>query len=101
MLFLPDNALAIQYKDKVTDFADVDIPQLKKDVREALNQIAATLTEDEKVALIEESKQVFIMNNLIVNSVGGQITVLINLAAKTSVVVMAFVGILVAYKWLK
>lgn len=66
-----------------------------------MNQIAATLTEDEKEALIEESKQVFIMNNLIVNSVGGQNTVLLNLLVKTSAVVLAFVGVVAAYKWYK
>lgn len=66
-----------------------------------MNEIAATLTEDEKEAMIDESKQVFIMNNLIVNSVGGQNTVLLNLLLKTSAVVVAVVSVVTAYKWYK
>ncbi|KOB67316.1 Heme oxygenase [Operophtera brumata] len=100
-LGLLKNAQSVQYKDKVTDFTDVDIPQLKKDFREAMNQIAATLSDEEKEALIEEGKQVFIMNNLIVNSVGGQNTVLLNLLVKASAVVLVFAGVVAAYKWYK
>lgn len=96
-----ENAQAVQYKDKVTDFTDVDISQLKKDFRGAMNEIANTLTEEEKEAMIEESKQVFIMNNLIVNSVGGQNTVLLTLLLKTSAVVVAIVSVVGAYKWFK
>lgn len=99
--FVTENAQGVQYQDKVTDFTDVDIPQLKKDFREAMNQIAVTLTDEEKDALVEEGKHVFIMNNLIVNSVGGQNTVLLNLLAKASAVVLAFAGVVAAYKWYK
>lgn len=82
----------------MTDFTDVDIPQLKKDFRQAMNEIAANMSEEEKQAFIEESNQVFLMNNLIVNSVGGQNTVLYNVLYKTSAIVLLVLGVMLAYK---
>lgn len=86
------------YVDKVTDFSGADIGQLKKDFREAMNKIADTMTEEEKVAFIEESNRVFLMNNLIVNSVGGQNQVMKNLLYKASAVVFIVFGVVLAYK---
>lgn len=86
------------YVDKVTDFQDVEISQLKNDFRAAMNQIAEKMSEDEQQAFIEESNQVFLMNNLIVNSVGGQNQVIRNLLYKASAVVLLVVGVAVAYK---
>lgn len=82
----------------MTDFTDVDIPQLKKDFRQAMNEIAANMSEEEKQAFIEESNQVFLMNNLIVNSVGGQNKVLYNVLYKTSAIVLLVLGVMLAYK---
>lgn len=86
------------YNDKVTDFTGVDIAQLKNDFRAAMNEIAKQMTEEEKEAFIEESNQVFLMNNLIVNSVGGQNKVLYNLMYKTSAVLLVVVGVVMVYK---
>ncbi|XP_045454963.1 heme oxygenase 1 [Melitaea cinxia] len=87
-----------KYIDRVTDFTDVDIPQLKNDFRQAMNEIAAKMSEEEKQAFIEESNQVFLMNNLIVNSVGGQNKVLYNVLYKTSAIVLLILGVMLAYK---
>lgn len=97
MLFT-EKASEDTYVDKVTDFQDVEISQLKNDFRAAMNQIAEKMSEDEQQAFIEESNQVFLMNNLIVNSVGGQNQVIRNLLYKASAVVLLVVGVAVAYK---
>lgn len=89
------------YVDKVTDFSGVDISQLKKDFRQAMNEIAKTMSEDEKEAFIEESNQVFLMNNLIVNSVDGQNQVLLDLVFKVSAVLLVIGGAMLAYKMYK
>ncbi|CAK1547733.1 unnamed protein product [Leptosia nina] len=86
------------YKDKVTDFTGVDISKLKSDFRSAMNEIAEHMTVDEQNAFIDESNQVFLMNNLIVNSVGGQNKVLYNLMYKTSAVLLVVFGAVIAYK---
>ncbi|KAH9643110.1 hypothetical protein HF086_010562 [Spodoptera exigua] len=83
------------------DFSGTDISQLKKDFRQAMNEIAEKMSEEEKEAFIEESNQVFVMNNLIVNSVGGQNKVLYNLLYKFSAVVLVVAGVVTAYKMYK
>ncbi|XP_034825802.1 heme oxygenase 1 isoform X1 [Maniola hyperantus] len=100
-IFGKNNHDQVKYMDKVTDFVGVDIPQLKKDFRQAMNEIASKMSEDEKRALIEESNQVFLMNNLIVNSVGGQNKVLCNMLYKTSAVFLVVAGVVLAYRWHK
>lgn len=91
----------IKYIDKVTDFNGVDVQLLKKDFRQAINEIANEMSEEEKLAFIEESNQVFLMNNLIVNSVGGQNKVLCNIMYKTSAVFLVVAAVIFAYKWHK
>ncbi|KAG6464608.1 heme oxygenase 1 [Manduca sexta] len=86
------------YTDKVTHFSEADIGQLKKDFRDVMNDIAEKMTEKEREEMIEESNQVFVMNNLIVNSVGGQNKVLCNLIYKASAVVLVIAGIVWTYK---
>ncbi|CAG9792372.1 unnamed protein product [Diatraea saccharalis] len=86
------------YVDKVTDFSDVDISKLKNDFRDVMNQIAENMSDQEQQAFIEESNQVFLMNNLIVNSVGGQNQVIFNLLYKISAFALVIVGVVLAYK---
>ncbi|CAH0697368.1 unnamed protein product [Spodoptera exigua] len=100
-MFGDENAKTELYIDKVTDFSGTDISQLKKDFRQAMNEIAEKMSEEEKEAFIEESNQVFVMNNLIVNSVGGQNKVLYNLLYKFSAVVLVVAGVVTAYKMYK
>ncbi|XP_050554411.1 heme oxygenase 1 [Spodoptera frugiperda] len=100
-MFGDENAKTETYTDKVTDFSGTDIAQLKKDFRQAMNEIADKMTEEEKDAFIEESNQVFVMNNLIVNSVGGQNKVLYNMLYKFSAVVLIVAGVVTAYKMYK
>ena len=71
---------------------------MKKDFKQAMNEIAKTMSEDEKEAFIEESNQVFLMNNLIVNSVGGQNQVIFDLVLKVSAVLLVIGGAMLAYK---
>ncbi|KAJ8708375.1 hypothetical protein PYW07_010500 [Mythimna separata] len=100
-IFGEENAKPDTYKDKVTDFTGTDIAQLKKDYKKAMNEIAETMSEEEKTAFIEESNNVFVFNNLIVNCVGGQNKVLLNLLYQFSVVVAIVAGIVAAYKFYK
>ncbi|KAJ2938728.1 hypothetical protein O0L34_g3338 [Tuta absoluta] len=86
------------YVDKVTNFTDVDIPKLKNDFRKAMNEIAEKQTEEWRKAFIEESGQVFLMNNLIVDSVGGQNQVLKSLLYKASAVALLIFAAVMAYK---
>ncbi|XP_041971679.1 heme oxygenase 1 [Aricia agestis] len=86
------------YIDKVTDFSGVDISKIKTEFKNAMNEIAEQMSEEEKQAFIEESNQVFLMNNLIVNSVGGQNRVLYSILYKTSAVVLLIVAAGLAYK---
>ncbi|XP_047036775.1 heme oxygenase 1 [Helicoverpa zea] len=97
-VFGDENSKTVTYTDKVTDFTGTDITQLKKDFRQAMNEIADKMTEEEKEAFIEESNQVFVMNNLIVNSVGGQNKVLYNLLYKFSAVVLVVASVIAAYR---
>lgn len=57
--------------DCVTDFGDYNVFQLKRDLRNTMNDIADTLDEDTKNKLIEESKNVYALNNEIIRSVRG------------------------------
>lgn len=59
------------YKDAVTDFGGVSISKLKRDLVEAVNQIAEVLDDETKQKVIEESKTVFLMNNKVIRSVEG------------------------------
>nr|AAV91359.1 heme oxygenase [Lonomia obliqua] len=86
------------YIDRVTDFAGVDIGQLKRDFRQAMNVIADKMTELERKAFIDESSQVFVMNNLIVNSIGGQSKVLYDLLCKASVVPLVPAAVVLPYQ---
>lgn len=57
--------------DCVTDFGDYNVFQLKRDLRNTMNDIAETLDEDTKNKLIEESKTVYSLNNELIRSVRG------------------------------
>lgn len=86
------------YTDKVTDFTGTNISELKQEFKKAMNEIADTMTEDEKLAFIEESNTVFTMNNLIVNSVHGQNKVLYSILYKFSAVAIVAVAAYFAIK---
>lgn len=55
----------------VTDFGEHKIADLKKELKERMNNIAEGLNEDKKILLIEESKKVFEYNNSIIKTVKG------------------------------
>lgn len=57
--------------NRVTDFGELSIYELKKKLRKTMNEVADDLDDDVKQSLIEESKQVFILNNQVIQSVQG------------------------------
>lgn len=61
--------------NNVTNFDN--IYELKRYIRDTMNKIGATMDEDRKNKLIEESKTVFVLNNEIIRSVKGGDTVLL------------------------
>ncbi|KAL0860499.1 hypothetical protein ABMA27_009875 [Loxostege sticticalis] len=97
-MFGGKNSSEETYVDKLTDFSDVDIGQLKNDFRAVMNEIAEKMSDEEQQAFIEESNQVFLMNNLIVNSVGGQNQVIRTMLYKASAIFLVVMGAVIAYK---
>ncbi|KAJ0171821.1 hypothetical protein K1T71_012584 [Dendrolimus kikuchii] len=97
-MFGEKNTSPSTYVDKVTDFGTTDISQLKNDFRQSMNEIAEKMSEDEQNAFIEESNRVFLMNNLIVNSVGGQNKVLYSLLYKASAICLVVAGVIIALR---
>lgn len=63
-----------------------------------MNEIAEKMSDEEQQAFIEESNQVFLMNNLIVNSVGGQNQVIRTMLYKASAIFLVVMGAVIAYK---
>ncbi|XP_032521752.2 heme oxygenase 1 isoform X1 [Danaus plexippus] len=90
-----------KYQDRVTCFGNVDIGELKKKMKQAMNEIAENMSEDEKLEFIEESNHVFIMNNLVVNSIQGQSQIINRILYKSSLVLLFVVGVTIAYKMVR
>lgn len=86
------------YKDQVTDFSGHDISQLKIYIRAVMNEIAGKFSAEEREAFLEESNQVFLLNNTIVDSVSGQNKVVKNILFKAGIVSCFVVGIFIAVK---
>ncbi|XP_071450199.1 heme oxygenase 1 [Hetaerina americana] len=78
--------------DKVTEFGEASISQLKKQMTTAMNNIAESLTPEKREKLIEESKMVFILNNEIVRTVRGTHWVILTklIVAAISVAMVSF-----------
>ncbi|XP_043285410.1 heme oxygenase [Venturia canescens] len=57
--------------DRITDFGERSIYELKSEMRTKMNGIAESLDEDTRNKLIEESKTVYALNNEIIRSVRG------------------------------
>lgn len=57
--------------NRVTNFGDYNVYELKREMRETMNRIADTIDEDTKNKLIEESKTVYVLNNELIRSVRG------------------------------
>lgn len=53
----------------VTQFGDIPIARLKRQMIEAVENIASQLGEEDKACLLEESKMVFRMNNKMIRSI--------------------------------
>lgn len=63
--------------EAVTDFGELQISDLKRQLRGAMNDVASELSENQKLALIEESKKVFKLNNSVIRTVKGTTQVLL------------------------
>lgn len=70
-------------------------------MKQAMNEIAENMSEDEKLEFIEESNHVFIMNNLVVNSIQGQSQIINRILYKSSLVLLFVVGVTIAYKMVR
>ena len=62
--------------EAVTDFVDIHIFKLKKQMMEAMERVAAQLGEQDRWKLIEESKNVFRMNNKMIRTISTNKVVL-------------------------
>lgn len=76
--------------NSITDFGNSNIYELKRNMRDTMNNIAETLDEDTKNKLIEESKTVFALNNEIIRSIEGTSTVLMKKTMYFVIPVMIF-----------
>ncbi|XP_046400685.1 heme oxygenase 2 [Ischnura elegans] len=80
--------------DKVTEFGEASILSLKKQMNTAMNDIAQSLSDEQREKLIEESKMVFELNNQIIRTVRGTNRVVIKklviAAASIAVISVAF-----------
>ncbi|RZF34103.1 hypothetical protein LSTR_LSTR009744 [Laodelphax striatellus] len=74
--------------DAVTDFGDYSVRELKLQLVESINSIAAGLDEKTKMALLEESRTVFVLNNSVVKSVRGADEVLLRRLIVFAIVVV-------------
>ncbi|XP_013191005.1 heme oxygenase 1 [Amyelois transitella] len=86
-----------KYIDRVAYFKHNDIGKLKKDLKAAMERIAEKMTPREQDEFINESIHLFLMNNLVINSVPGQDMVLKKFICKVSAVVIAVAGVAFAY----
>merc|ERR1712080_79220 len=57
------------YGENVTEFPDNTIPRLKQKLKNIMNDIAKRLDDETRIQLIEEGKQVFRMNNKVIQSI--------------------------------
>lgn len=76
--------------NNITDFGNSNIYELKRNMRDTMNNIAETLDEDTKNKLIEESKTVFALNNEIIRSIESTSTVLVKKTMYFVIPVMIF-----------
>lgn len=69
LTFKTVNVNGQQPGEAVTDFGDVPIFKLKKQMVDAMENIASQLGEEDRWKLIEESKNVFRMNNKMIRTI--------------------------------
>ncbi|PSN57003.1 hypothetical protein C0J52_04253 [Blattella germanica] len=81
------------YDDSVTNFGDRSIFNIKKELSDAMNNIANGLDEETKRKLIEESKTVFVMNNEIIKSVQGTNVVILKKLLSIITILTLTVGV--------
>ncbi|XP_057372253.1 uncharacterized protein LOC130693143 [Daphnia carinata] len=84
--------------ESVTDFGDIPIFKLKKQMVDAMELIAAQLGEEDKWKLIEESKTVFRMNNKIIRTISTNRIVLKKFCNFALIVVPTVAAIYFGYK---
>ncbi|XP_057334137.1 uncharacterized protein LOC130673202 isoform X1 [Microplitis mediator] len=84
--------------NRVTDFGELSIYELKKKLRKTMNEIADDLDDDTKQSLIDESKQVFILNNQVIQSVQGVNAVIFNKFIPIIIFIIALVILLYIFR---
>lgn len=82
--------------NKLTDFGEYNISELKKNLRQTMNSIAEKLDEYTKTKIIEESKTVYALNNEIIRSVKGANRIVIKKMLYIIAVFVIFIAIVLA-----
>ena len=94
----PANNVGKQAGESVTDFGEIPIFKLKKQMVDAMEHIAEQLGEEDRWKLIEESKNVFRMNNKIIRTINTNKIVLKKFCNFALIVVPAAAAIYFGYK---
>ena len=94
----PANNVGKQAGESVTDFGEIPIFKLKKQMVDAMEHIAEQLGEEDRWKLIEESKNVFRMNNKIIRTINTNKIVLKKYCNFALIVVPAAAAIYFGYK---
>jgi len=81
----------------VTSYTNKTIKELKKQLRQAVNDLADNLDEETKQAILVESVRVFELNNVVIKSVKGMNQVLIKRAVKILIAILLLLLFLFAY----
>jgi len=81
----------------VTTYQDQTIGQLKKQLRQAVNDLADNLDDETKQAILTESVKVFELNNVVIKSVKGINQVLVKRAVKLIIALLLLMFFLFAY----
>ncbi|XP_046460964.1 heme oxygenase-like [Daphnia pulex] len=87
-----------QQGESVTDFGEIPIFKLKKQMVDAMEHIAEQLGEEDRWKLIEESKNVFRMNNKVIRTINTNKIVLKKFCNFALIVVPAAAAIYFGYK---
>uniref|UniRef100_A0A2P2I5Q5 Heme oxygenase n=1 Tax=Hirondellea gigas TaxID=1518452 RepID=A0A2P2I5Q5_9CRUS len=74
----------------VTEITGATVAEMKRELADHMNTVAGQLTEQQKEALIAESRVVFEMNNRIIRSIEGTTTVMIRKVIKFSLGLILF-----------
>lgn len=71
------------------EFPNLDISATKKKMKKSIDDIAETLTEEERQGLLDESKLVFMYNNSVIKTIKGTNRVVLQKIMYSSLILVA------------